>query len=101
MAEKNIKISGIGDVTRADFVRAITDPDKFKEFADQQGWGNKRRQLAWNSLHNYAQGVQNGEINEINDMHQIVDDTGARTNKQENIIGQEVSLMLMEQLLLL
>jgi hypothetical protein len=34
MAEKNIKISGIGDVARADFVRAITDPDKFKEFAD-------------------------------------------------------------------
>lgn len=91
MAEKNIKISGIGDVTRADFVRAITDPDKFKEFADQQGWGNKRRQLAWNSLHNYAQGVQNGEINEINDMHQIVDDTGARTNKQEkyNQIGSK------------
>lgn len=91
MAEKNIKISGIGDVTRADFVRAITDPDKFKEFADQQGWGNKRRQLAWNSLHNYAQGVQNGEINEINDTHQIVDDTGARTNKQEkyNWIGSK------------
>lgn len=91
MAEKNVKISGIGDVTRADFVRAITDPDKFKEFADQQGWGNKRRQLAWNSLHNYAQGVQNGEINEINDMHQIVDDTGARTNKQEkyNWIGSK------------
>lgn len=91
MAEKNIKISGIGDVTRADFVRAITDPDKFKEFADQQGWGNKRRQLAWNSLHNYAQGVQNGEINEINDMHQIADDTGARTNKQEkyNWIGSK------------
>lgn len=91
MAERNIKISGIGDVTRADFVRAITDPDKFKEFADQQGWGNKRRQLAWNSLHNYAQGVQNGEINEINDMHQIVDDTGARTNKQEkyNWIGSK------------
>lgn len=91
MAEKNIKISEIGDVTRADFVRAITDPDKFKEFADQQGWGNKRRQLAWNSLHNYAQGVQNGEINEINDMHQIVDDTGARTNKQEkyNWIGSK------------
>lgn len=91
MAEKNIKISGIGDVTRADFVRAITDPDKFKEFADQQGWGNKRRQLAWNSLHNYAQGVQNGEINEINDMHQIVDDTGARTNNQEkyNWIGSK------------
>ena len=91
MAEKNIKISGIGDVTRADFVRAITDPDKFKEFADQQGWGNKRRQLAWNSLHNYAQGVQNGEINEINDMHQIVDDTGARTNKQEkyNWVGSK------------
>lgn len=91
MAEKNIKISGIGEVTRADFVRAITDPDKFKEFADQQGWGNKRRQLAWNSLHNYAQGVQNGEINEINDMHQIVDDTGARTNKQEkyNWIGSK------------
>ncbi len=91
MAEKNIKILGIGDVTRADFVRAITDPDKFKEFADQQGWGNKRRQLAWNSLHNYAQGVQNGEINEINDMHQIVDDTGARTNKQEkyNWIGSK------------
>ena len=91
MAEKNIKISGIGDVTRADFVRAITDPDKFKEFADQWGWGNKRRQLAWNSLHNYAQGVQNGEINEINDMHQIVDDTGARTNKQEkyNWIGSK------------
>lgn len=91
MAEKNIKISGIGDVTRADFVRAITDPDKFKEFADQQGWGNKRRQLAWNSLHNYAQGVQNGEINEINNMHQIVDDTGARTNKQEkyNWIGSK------------
>ena len=91
MAEKNIKISGIGDVTREDFVRAITDPDKFKEFADQQGWGNKRRQLAWNSLHNYAQGVQNGEINEINDMHQIVDDTGARTNKQEkyNWIGSK------------
>lgn len=91
MAEKNIKISGIGDVTRADFVRAITDPDKFKEFADQQGWGNKRRQLAWNSLHNYAQGVQNGEINEINDMHQVVDDTGARTNKQEkyNWIGSK------------
>lgn len=91
MAEKNIKISGIGDVTRADFVRAITDPDKFKEFADQQGWGNKRRQLAWNSLHNYAQGVQSGEINEINDMHQIVDDTGARTNKQEkyNWIGSK------------
>lgn len=91
MAEKNIKISGIGDVTRADFVRAITDPDKFKEFADQQGWGNKRRQLAWNSLHNYAQGVQNGEINEINDMHQIVDDTGARTNKQDkyNWIGSK------------
>lgn len=91
MAEKNIKISGIGDVTRADFVRAITDPDKFKEFADQQGWGNKRRQLAWNSLHNYAQGVQNGEINEINDMYQIVDDTGARTNKQEkyNWIGSK------------
>lgn len=91
MAEKNIKISGIGDVTRADFVRAITDPDKFKEFADQQGWGNKRRQLAWNSLHNYAQGVQNGEINEINDMHQIIDDTGARTNKQEkyNWIGSK------------
>lgn len=91
MAEKNIKISGIGDVTRADFVRAITDPDKFKEFADQQGWGNKRRQLAWNSLHNYAQGIQNGEINEINDMHQIVDDTGARTNKQEkyNWIGSK------------
>lgn len=91
MAEKNIKISGIGDVTRADFVRAITDPDKFKEFADQQGWGNKRRQLAWNSLHNYAQGVQNGEINEINDMHQIVDDTGARANKQEkyNWIGSK------------
>ena len=91
MAEKNIKISGIGDVTRADFVRAITDPDKFREFADQQGWGNKRRQLAWNSLHNYAQGVQNGEINEINDMHQIVDDTGARTNKQEkyNWIGSK------------
>lgn len=91
MAEKNIKISGIGDVTRADFVRAITDPDKFKEFADQQGWGNKRRQLAWNSLHNYAQGVQNGEINEINDMHQVVDDTGARTNKKEkyNWIGSK------------
>lgn len=91
MAEKNIKISGIGDVTREDFVRAITDPDKFKEFADQQGWGNKRRQLAWNSLHNYAQGVQNGEINEINDMHQVVDDTGARTNKQEkyNWIGSK------------
>lgn len=91
MAEKNIKISGIGDVTREDFVRAITDPDKFREFADQQGWGNKRRQLAWNSLHNYAQGVQNGEINEINDMHQIVDDTGARTNKQEkyNWIGSK------------
>lgn len=91
MAEKNIKISGIGDVTRADFVRAITDLDKFKEFADQQGWGNKRRQLAWNSLHNYAQGVQNGEINEINDMHQIVDDTGVRTNKQEkyNWIGSK------------
>lgn len=91
MAEKNIKISGIGDVTRADFVRAITDPDKFKEFADQQGWGNKRRQLAWNSLHNYAQGVQNGEINEINDMHQIVDNTGVRTNKQEkyNWIGSK------------
>lgn len=91
MAEKNIKISGIGDVARADFVRAITDPDKFKEFADQQGWGNKRRQLAWNSLHNYAQGVQNGEINEINDMHQIVDDTGVRTNKQEkyNWIGSK------------
>lgn len=91
MAEKNIKISGIGDVTREDFVRAITDPDKFKEFADQQGWGNKRRQLAWNSLHNYAQGVQNGEINEINDMHQIVDDTGARTNKPEkyNWIGSK------------
>lgn len=91
MAEKNIKISGIGDVTRADFVRAITDPDKFKEFADQQGWGNKRRQLAWNSLHNYAQGVQNGEINEINDMYQIVDDTGARTNKQEkyNWVGSK------------
>lgn len=91
MTEKNIKISGIGDVTRADFVRAITDPDKFKEFADQQGWGNKRRQLAWNSLHNYVQGVQNGEINEINDMHQIVDDTGARTNKQEkyNWIGSK------------
>lgn len=91
MAEKNIKISGIGDVTRADFVRAITDPDKFKEFADQQGWGNKRRQLAWNSLHNYAKGVQNGEINEINDMHQIVDDTGARTNKKEryNWVGSK------------
>lgn len=91
MAEKNIKISGIGDVTREDFVRAITDPDKFKEFADQQGWGNKRRQLAWNSLHNYAQGVQNGEINEINDMHQIVDDTGARTNKPEkyNWVGSK------------
>lgn len=91
MAEKNIKISGIGDVTRADFVRAITDPDKFREFADQQGWGNKRRQLAWNSLHNYAQGVQNGEINEINDMHQVVDDTGARTNKKEkyNWIGSK------------
>ena len=91
MAEKNIKISGIGDVAREDFVRAITDPDKFKEFADQQGWGNKRRQLAWNSLHNYAQGVQNGEINEINDMHQIVDDTGARTNKPEkyNWIGSK------------
>lgn len=91
MAEKTIKISGIGDVTREDFIRAITDPDKFKEFADQQGWGNKRRQLAWNSLHNYAQGVQNGEINEINDMHQIVDDTGARTNKQEkyNWIGSK------------
>lgn len=91
MAEKNIKILGIGDVTRADFVRAITDPDKFKEFADQQGWGNKRRQLVWNSLHNYAQGVQNGEINEINDMHQIVDDTGTRTNKQEkyNWIGSK------------
>lgn len=91
MAEKNIKISGIGDVTRADFVRAITDPDKFKEFADQQGWGNKRRQLAWNSLHNYAQGVQNGEINKINDMHQVVDDTGARTNKKEkyNWIGSK------------
>lgn len=91
MAEKNIKISGIGDVTREDFVQAITDPDKFKEFADQQGWGNKRRQLAWNSLHNYAQGVQNGEINEINDMHQIVDDTGARTNKPEkyNWVGSK------------
>lgn len=91
MAEKNIKISGIGDVAREDFVRAITDPDKFKEFADQQGWGNKRRQLAWNSLHNYAQGVQNGEINEINDMHQVVDDTGARTNKKEkyNWIGSK------------
>lgn len=91
MAEKNIKISGIGDVTREDFVRAITDPDKFREFADQQGWGNKRRQLAWNSLHNYAQGVQNGEINEINDMHQVVDDTGARTNKKEkyNWIGSK------------
>lgn len=91
MAEKTIKISGIGDVTREDFIRAITDPDKFKEFADQQGWGNKRRQLAWNSLHNYAQGVQNGEINEINDMHQIVDDTGARTNKPEkyNWIGSK------------
>ena len=91
MAEKNIKISGIGDVTREDFIRAITDPDKFKEFADQQGWGNKRRQLAWNSLHNYAQGVQNGEINEINDMHQIVDDTGARTNKPEkyNWVGSK------------
>lgn len=91
MAEKNIKISGIGDVTREDFVRAITDPDKFKEFADQQGWGNKRRQLAWNSLHNYAQGVQNGEINEINDMHQVVDDTGARTNKKEkyNWVGSK------------
>lgn len=91
MAEKNIKISGIGDVTRADFVRAITDPDKFREFADQQGWGNKRRQLAWNSLHNYAKGVQNGEINEINDMHQIVDDTGARTNKKEryNWVGSK------------
>ena len=91
MAEKNIKISGIGDVTREDFVRAITDPDKFREFADQQGWGNKRRQLAWNSLHNYAQGVQNGEINEINDMHQIVDDTGARTNKPEkyNWVGSK------------
>lgn len=91
MAEKNIKISGIGDVTREDFIRAITDPDKFKEFADQQGWGNKRRQLAWNSLHNYAQGVQNGEINEINDMHQVVDDTGARTNKKEkyNWVGSK------------
>lgn len=91
MAEKNIKISGIGDVAREDFVRAITDPDKFKEFADQQGWGNKRRQLAWNSLHNYAQGVQNGEINEINDMHQVVDDTGARTNKKEkyNWVGSK------------
>lgn len=91
MAEKTIKISGIGDVTREDFIRAITDPDKFKEFADQQGWGNKRRQLAWNSLHNYAQGVQNGEINEINDMHQIVDDTGARTNKPEkyNWVGSK------------
>lgn len=91
MAEKNIKISGIGDVTREDFIRAITDPDKFKEFADQQGWGNKRRQLTWNSLHNYAQGVQNGEINEINDMHQIVDDTGARTNKPEkyNWVGSK------------
>lgn len=91
MAEKNIKISGIGDVTREDFIRAITDPDKFREFADQQGWGNKRRQLAWNSLHNYAQGVQNGEINEINDMHQVVDDTGARTNKKEkyNLIGSK------------
>lgn len=91
MAEKNIKISGIGDVTREDFIRAITDTDKFKEFADQQGWGNKRRQLAWNSLHNYAQGVQNGEINEINDMHQIVDDTGARTNKPEkyNWVGSK------------
>lgn len=91
MAENNIKISGIGDVSRSDFLRAITDTDKFREFADQQGWGNKRRQMAWDSLNNYAQGVKNGEINEINDMHQIVDDTGVRTNKKEryNWIGSK------------
>jgi uncharacterized small protein (DUF1192 family) len=34
MAETNIKISGMGDVSREDFLRAITDPDKFREFAD-------------------------------------------------------------------
>lgn len=91
MAETNIKISGLGDVARADLVRAMTDPDKFREFADQQGWGNKRRQLAWNSVHDYAQGVSNGDINEINDMRQIVDDTGVRTNKKEryNLIGSK------------
>lgn len=91
MAENNIKISGIGDVSRADFLRAITDTDKFREFADQQGWGNKRRQMAWDSLNNYAQGVKNGEINEINDMHQVIDDTGVRTNKKEryNWIGSK------------
>lgn len=91
MAETNIKISGLGDVARADLVRAMTDPDKFREFADQQGWGNKRRQLAWNSVHDYAQGVSNGDINEINDMRQVVDDTGVRTNKKEryNLIGSK------------
>lgn len=81
----------MGDVSREDFLRAITDPDKFREFADQQGWGNKRRQMAWDALHNYAQGVQKGEINEIDSMHQVIDDTGVRTNKKEkyNLIGSK------------
>lgn len=81
----------MGDVSREDFLRAITDPDKFREFADQQGWGNKRRQMAWDALNNYAQGVQKGEINEIDSMHQVIDDTGVRTNKKEkyNLIGSK------------
>lgn len=91
MAQEKIKIAGIGDVNRSEFIQSITDPDKFKQFASEQGWGNKRRQLAWKSLQDYATGVQNGDINEINDMHQIVDDTGARTNKKEkyNLIGSK------------
>lgn len=83
MANKTIKISGIGDVDRSAFLRAITDPDSFREYADEQGWGNKRRQMAYKSLQDYAQGVQNDDINEINDMHQIIDDTGVRKNKEE------------------
>lgn len=83
MANKTIKISGIGDVDRSAFLRAITDPDSFREYADEQGWGNKRRQMAYKSLQDYAQGVQNDDINEINDMHQIIDDTGIRKNKEE------------------
>ena len=81
--ESKIKVYGYDDLDRKELVSYLYDSAHLSDFMNKQGWGNKRRKKFTELLDNYRQGITDNQINEINEAHRVVDDSGQRHNVEE------------------
>lgn len=81
--ESKIKVYGYDDLDRKELVSYLYDSAHLNDFMNKQGWGNKRRKKFIELLDNYRQGITDNQINEINEAHRVVDDSGQRHNTEE------------------